>query len=726
MAHTPIRLGCGSPGLEQGTLMTPAPPSPNPPSSAPGRWSLISPAPVCGPGDDNLPAYVANGIIGLRVPPVPWHGSHAVLNGVAGVDPVAAVESVPRLPYPLGGDLAVNGLLLSDALPNVELLDQTYDFSCGELTSRFRFHAEGVTATVTAVTFASMVQPTVVAQVTTVEVDAPARLALTARVSPADLPGRITGRDQGVPGANQTTVDGSIEWVPSGDLSRAGIAYATSFQGPGDAERSFGQARVGPVRTTYEIDARPHQAYRLWQLTSLVPERAHPDPQRQATRLVALASREGGQRLREDSRRAWAELWRARPVLLGAGERWQAMADAAFFYLHTSVHPASLASTNIFGLAQWHGYHYYYGHVMWDIEGFVVPPLLLTQPDAVRPMLQYRYRSLDAARYNAVLWGYHGAQYPWQSGPAVGSESAPELGDAAMYEHHVSMGVAHAFAQYHRATGDEHFLRDFGWPVVSGVAEWITSRVTRTGRGYEIKRAMGIAERTDPSDNVAYVNMAARVALDDAVAAARRLGRAVPRRWDEIRRGLVLPMDGDVILDHDGYTPDVEKGATPAALCGLFPLGYPVPPEVYEATVRYWLAMADDYIGAPMLPGLYGAWAATIGERKASLELFEEGYARYVSPRFMTTHEYRPDKFPDQPVAGPFMANIGAFLTACLYGLTGLRIDDPDPASWPSRPVIMPEGWDGIEVERVFTSTGPARLIAHHGDDRARLEPLDR
>jgi len=637
----------------------------------------MSPAPVCGPGDDNLPAYVANGIVGLRVPPVPWHGSHAVLNGVVGVHPVAAVESVPRLPYPLGGDLAVNGVVLSDNLPNVELLGQTYDFASGELTSRFRFHAEGVAATVTAVTFASMVQPTVVAQVTTVELDAPARLALTARVSPADLAGRIAGRDQGVPGANQTTVDGSIEWVPSGELSRAGIAYATDFQGPGDAERSFGQARVGPVHTTYEVDARPHQAYRLWQLTSLVPERAHPDPQRQATRLVALASREGGERLREASRRAWAELWQARPVLLGAGERWQAMADAAFFYLHTSVHPASLASTNIFGLAQWHGYHYYYGHVMWDIEGFVLPPLLLTQPDAVRPMLQYRYRSLDAARYNAVLWGYHGAQYPWQAGPAFGSESAPELGDAAMYEHHVSMGVAHAFAQYHRATGDEHFLRDFGWPVVSGVAEWIASRVTRTGRGYEI------------------------------------------------RRGLVLPMDGDVILDHDGYTPDIEKGATPAALCGLFPLGYEVSPDVYEATVRYWLAMADDYIGAPMLPGLYGAWAATIGERKASLDLFEEGYARYVSPRFMTTHEYRPDRFPDQPVAGPFMANIGAFLTACLYGLTGLRIDDPDPTRWPSRPVIMPEGWDGIEVERVHTATGPARLVAHHGDHAARLEPLD-
>ena len=29
---------------------------------------------------------------------------------------------------------------------------------------------------------------------------------------------------------------------------------------------------------------------------------------------------------------------------------------------------ASPASTSMFGLATWHDYHYYYGHVMWDIK----------------------------------------------------------------------------------------------------------------------------------------------------------------------------------------------------------------------------------------------------------------------------------------------------------------------------------------------------------------------
>jgi len=383
-----------------------------------------------------------------------------------------------------------------------------------------------------------------------------------------------------------------------------------------------------------------------------------------------------------------------------------------------------LASTNIFGLAQWPGYHYYYGHVMWDIEAFALPVLLLTQPAAARALLDYRSRSLGGARFNAQLWGYRGAQFPWESSPLHGEEAAPELGSAAMYEHHVSMVVAHAFAQYAQATGDHRFLREQAWAVLAEVAEWITSRAERSPRGYEIRRAMGIAERKEPSDNVAFVNMAACVALDDAVWAAEQLGQPVPQVWRAVRRGLVIPMDGDVILDHDGYHPDIEKGATPAALCGLFPLGFQVPPNVFDKTVRFYLDIADQYVGSPMLSALYGAWAARIGDRRTSLELFDAGYAQFVSPRFMNTHEYRDDRLPDgTPPAGPFAANLGGFLTACLYGLTGLHISAAEPPGWGGS-VVMPEGWDAVEVERLWIHGRPMHLRAVHGG-RVELSPLD-
>jgi len=131
--------------------------------------------------------------------------------------------------------------------------------------------------------------------------------------------------------------------------------------------------------------------------------------------------------------------------------------------------------------------------------------------------------------------------------------------------------------------------------------------------------------------------------------------------------------------------------------------------------------LAPKYVGSPMLSALYGVWAAWLGDRRRSLELFDEGYSRFVEARFLQTSEYRPDKFPEQPRAAPFVANLSGFLLSLLDGLPGLRLGDGQPSTWPSRAVVLPARWKAIEVERLWVRGRPARLIARHGDERARL-----
>src|SRR5438477_11539286 len=58
------------------------------------------------------------------------------------------------------------------------------------------------------------------------------------------------------------------------------------------------------------------------------------------------------------------------------------------------------------------------------------------------------------------------------------------------------------------------------------------------------------------------------------------------------------------------------------------------------------------------------------------------------------------------------MANLGGFLMSCLYGLTGLQLSSAEPAVWLTRPVVLPHGWDAIEVEQLFVRGRPARLLA--------------
>jgi hypothetical protein len=235
---------------------------------------------------------------------------------------------------------------------------------------------------------------------------------------------------------------------------------------------------------------------------------------------------------------------------------------------------------------------------------------------------------------------------------------------------------------------------------------------------------MGIAERKEPSDNPAFVNMSAKVVLHEAVRICEAAGVPCDPRWSEIADDLTLPIENGALVSHDGWRPGEEKGETPDPLLAIFPLGGELSEEVRAATFARYLALADDYAGSPMLSAFLGAWAAMSGDRKEALRLLEEGYGKFSAPRFGQTLEYRADRFPEQPMAGPFFANIGGFALSLLLGFTGLQPGPDDPQEWARRDVMLPEGWDAIEVDRLWIHGRAMRLVARHGE-RATLEPGD-
>jgi hypothetical protein len=320
--------------------------------------------------------------------------------------------------------------------------------------------------------------------------------------------------------------------------------------------------------------------------------------------------------------------------------------------------------------------------------------------------------------------GRAGAQFPWESSPSRGDEAAPLPGTAAWHEDHASMDVARAFALYADATGDAEFRLEKAWPVLSAVADWIVSRAHRAAEGYEIRASMGIAEREQEVDNAAFSNMAAVVVLRDAIRTGERLGRQVNPAWRAIAGNMILPRRGDVVVSHDGYRKNEEKGATPDPLMGVWPFGFELAPHEEQATLRFYLDQADNYLGSPMLSALYGAWAARTGDRALALTLLEEGYAKFETGRFGQILEYRPDRFPEQPRAGPFFANMGGFLSSLLLGFPRLEPDGGAPEGWGRAPVVLPQGWEAIEIDRLWVRGQPMRLVARDGQI-ASLTPLE-
>ncbi|WP_312145855.1 glycoside hydrolase family 65 protein [Brevundimonas sp.] len=680
----------------------------------------LNPEPVSGPRDGDLPAYLGNGLIGLRVREVPLFAGMVLVSGLAGAHPERGIEAAAAAPYPLSGDLAIDGVWMSEQPWAVGDLRQSYDFAKAELHSAFTFRARARSIRVEIVAFASRTAPSIVAQEVRITADGPCDLKFRALVSIAGLPGRIARRRTDTPGEPEPACDGSLLWETADALGQCGLALVT--RAPAAAGRQvLAWSDAGPLCTEYDIRLASGRASSFHQLAALVPSALHVRPDEEAVRRVSRAGRTGFDVLRRRNRAAWSEIWEGRIVIVGASERHQALVDAAFYYLNASAHPATPSSTSIFGLATWRDYHYYYGHVMWDVEAFCLPPLILMQPDAARAMLAFRSRGRSAAADNARLSNRQGLQYPWEAAPGTGQEAAPGAGDAAHHEDHVSLHVARAFSLFADATGDQMFLEQEAWPVLSGVADWFVSRVTRTDRGFELLRSMGPAEVPSPPDNDAFTLMAGADVLQRALRVAGQLHRPAPDAWKAVLADLYLPVRADgVIAAHDDYDRREEKGATPSPLAGLFPYDYPAASSVRRKTLSFYLKLWPDYVGSPMLPALYCVWATMAGDRDLALKLFEEGFAAYDSPRFHQCLEYRPDR-ADGPAAGPFFANLGGMLLGLCFGLTGLVVDDGEPETWSRRPIILPKGWEAVRINRLRVRGRSVCVTARDGAERAEL-----
>ena len=60
------------------------------------------------------PAYLANGLIGLRVGQIPLLQGAALVNGFVGLSPEKGNEEYADAPYPAGADIAIDGVWLSN------------------------------------------------------------------------------------------------------------------------------------------------------------------------------------------------------------------------------------------------------------------------------------------------------------------------------------------------------------------------------------------------------------------------------------------------------------------------------------------------------------------------------------------------------------------------------------------------------------------------------------
>ena len=112
---------------------------------------------------------------------------------------------------------------MSDAPRCVRVIDQAYDFSTAELTTRLSFAVEGRQAQIAITAFCSREQPTVVCQEIAIEVGAASDLKVRARIDVSGIDGRALRYNRDPRGEVEPFCDGSLLWKALAPFHHAGL-----------------------------------------------------------------------------------------------------------------------------------------------------------------------------------------------------------------------------------------------------------------------------------------------------------------------------------------------------------------------------------------------------------------------------------------------------------------------------------------------------------------------
>ena len=262
-----------------------------------------------------------------------------------------------------------------------------------------------------------------------------------------------------------------------------------------------------------EFTLQPEETETFDKFTAIYTSRDGENPLEAAQHKVAEAVRFGYETLLQAHEAEWAIYWDKSGITIEGDDDCQLAVRFTTYHIliATPRHDdrVSVGAKTLSGLG-------YKGHVFWDTELFLLPPLTLSQPDLARNLLMYRYHNLAGARNKAKANGYEGAMYPWES-TDTGEETTPQWSDVQPdgtkiriwtgdSEQHISTDIAYGVMQFWRWTGDDEFFTRCGAEMVLDTAVFWGSRVEEKNGRYEISQQIGPDEYHENIDNSVFVN----------------------------------------------------------------------------------------------------------------------------------------------------------------------------------------------------------------------------
>jgi alpha,alpha-trehalose phosphorylase len=192
----------------------------------------------------------------------------------------------------------------------------------------------------------------------------------------------------------------------------------------------------------------------------------------------------------------------------------------------------------------------YDGHTFWDTEGFVLPVLTYTMPDAAADALRWRHSILDKAKERARVLGLKGAAFPWRT---IRGEECSGYWPAGTAAFHLNADIAEAVTRYYCATLDDLFMTDVGVELLVETARlWISlGHHDRDGR-WHLPGVTGPDEYSAVADDNVFTNlMAARNLRAAATFAAKYPAKARDLEVDSEEEAAWRDAAGAVYVPYD-------------------------------------------------------------------------------------------------------------------------------------------------------------------------------
>jgi len=629
---------------------------------------------------------VANGVVGLVSSPEPMKVKDVVLNGVYDYYQRGRVSNILKTFNHMNMDMDIDGLRVGRA--QISNFAQVLDMRAAQLVTTFDVGAD---LQVTHRLLALRQLP--YTALTIVEVTAKRDLELTA-ISTIEAPDHLNDVRNYYAEIDRPHVllplMTSVANSPSGK-QKVAASVSFIFEEPHGQEPDLIHEDWDYNRhlTKFKKQLRAGESYSFSVVGSTCASRQYEDPQNEAERLTIFAMLEGRDRLLLRHQQAWDKLWESDIVIEG-DLRSQRAVRSALYHLYSFARAGTAYSLSPMGLSGL-GYN---GHVFWDTEIWMYPPVLAMQPDIAKSLLEYRYERLGAARQNAFSHGYQGAMYPWESADD-GTEDTPVWALTGPFQHHISADVAWACWKYYQTTGDQEWLRERGWPIMRAVADFWTSRVEREGPGkYQIKNVIGANEWLENIDNNAFTNGMAITVLRYTTQAAQALGLTPDPDWNHVADNIPIEQFPDgTTRENSTYDGVIIKQADANLLA------YPLDIVQGEKRIRQDLAyyeprMAPD--GPAMSVAVLATLYARLGEAEEAFRLFNKSYQPNEVPPFGVLSETAGGTNPY------FATGAGGMLQTVIFGFGGLEITD---AGIVQGKATLPKAWKSLTI----TGVGPQR-----------------